>query len=119
MRAAGSCWKEAIPYLLMVRKRVKEPRVDGELAYAYARVGDGGALEEFISGPHLAALQAVGDRLFDVRGPVFCFAACCLPLAARRLLLAACCSLLLAACCSLLAARCLLLLARPGRGWGR
>lgn len=32
---------------------------------AYARTGDLGALEEFISGPHQANLQSVGDRCFD------------------------------------------------------
>ena len=37
-------------------------QVDTELVYAYAKNKDLGALEEFITGSHLANLQAVGDR---------------------------------------------------------
>ena len=49
-------------YLLMVRKKQKEPRVDTELVYAYARVGLMGALQQFIASTHQANLQACGDR---------------------------------------------------------
>lgn len=52
-------------YLLMVRKKVKEPAVDTELAYAYARNKELGALEEFITGQNSANLQTVGDRSFE------------------------------------------------------
>ncbi|PSC73488.1 clathrin heavy chain [Micractinium conductrix] len=52
-------------YLLMVRKKVKDPKVDTELVYAYAKNKDLGPLEEFITGSHLANLQAVGDRCFE------------------------------------------------------
>jgi clathrin heavy chain len=52
-------------YLLMVRKKVKDPKVDTELVYAYAKNKDLGPLEEFITGTHLANLQAVGDRCFE------------------------------------------------------
>ena len=52
-------------YLVMVRKKVKDPAVDTELAYAYARNADLGALEEFIAGSNLANLQAAGDRAFE------------------------------------------------------
>jgi clathrin heavy chain len=52
-------------YLLMVRKKVKDPAVDTELAYAYAKNKELGALEEFISGSHSANLQTVGDRAFE------------------------------------------------------
>ena len=38
------------------------PQVDTELVYAYAKNKDLGPLEEFITGTHLANLQAVGDR---------------------------------------------------------
>ena len=51
-----------LPILLQVRKKQKEPRVDTELVYAYAKVGQTGQLEEFISGTHQANLQACGDR---------------------------------------------------------
>ena len=45
-----------------VRKKLKEPRVDTELVYAFAKVGQTGQLEEFINGTHQANLQACGDR---------------------------------------------------------
>mmetsp|Transcript_40808 Transcript_40808/g.97020 ORF Transcript_40808/g.97020 Transcript_40808/m.97020 type:complete len:1701 (-) Transcript_40808:29-5131(-) len=56
---------DLVKYLLMVRKRVKEPQVDTELIYAYARTDALGALEEFINGTHTANLQSAGDRCFD------------------------------------------------------
>ena len=37
-------------------------QVDTELVYAYAKNKDLSPLEEFITGTHLANLQAVGDR---------------------------------------------------------
>ena len=49
-------------YLVMVRKKVKDSKVDTELVYAYARTSQLGPLEEFISGTHQANLQSVGDR---------------------------------------------------------
>lgn len=52
-------------YLTMVRKKVKDPKVDSELAYAYAHNKDLAALEEFIVGQQLANLQQVGDRAFE------------------------------------------------------
>lgn len=54
-------------YLTMVRKKVKDAKVDSELAYAFAAQGDLAALEDFIGGSNQANLQAVGDRLFEVR----------------------------------------------------
>jgi clathrin heavy chain len=48
----------------MVRKKVKDPKVDTELAYAHAATRDIAGLEEFIAGTHLASLQDVGDRCF-------------------------------------------------------
>ena len=52
-------------YLLMVRKKVKDPAVDTELVYAYARNKEISALEEFIAGSNTANLQAAGDRAFE------------------------------------------------------
>lgn len=59
--AAGS-WEELVKYLLMVRKKLRDAKVDSELAYAYARVGDLAALDEFITSNTQANLQSVGDR---------------------------------------------------------
>ncbi|CAM6046417.1 unnamed protein product [Sphagnum compactum] len=58
-------YEDLVKYLLMVRKKVKEPRVDSELIYAYAKIDRLGDIEEFILQPNVANLQSVGDRLFD------------------------------------------------------
>lgn len=58
-------YEDLVKYLLMVRKKQKDSKVDTELVYAYAKTNQMGALEEFISATHQANLQACGDRLFD------------------------------------------------------
>lgn len=58
-------FEELVKYLLMVRKKVKEPKVDSELIYAYAKTGRLGEIEEFIATPNAANLQNVGDKCFD------------------------------------------------------
>lgn len=67
IRAAeqANVYDDLVRYLLMVRKKVKEQRVDSELIYAYAKVDKLGEIEEFILQPNVANLQNVGDRLFD------------------------------------------------------
>lgn len=67
IRAAeiASVYHDLVKYLLMVRKKVKEPKVDSELIYAYAKIDRLGEIEEFIVTPNVANLQGVGDRLFD------------------------------------------------------
>lgn len=64
-RTAGAHYDDLVKYLLMVRKRVKEPKVDTELAYAYAKTGALGDLDAFVHGTHQANLQSAGDRCFD------------------------------------------------------
>ncbi|KAL2317475.1 hypothetical protein Fmac_031351 [Flemingia macrophylla] len=49
----------------MVRQKNKEPKVDSELIYAYARIDRLGEIEEFILMPNVANLPNVGDRLYD------------------------------------------------------
>lgn len=56
---------DLVQYLLMVRKKVKEPKVDAELVYAYARIDQLAEIEDFIASPNVANLQSVGDRLFE------------------------------------------------------
>lgn len=63
-KLSGS-YDDLVKYLLMVRKKVKESKVDSELAYSYCKVNNLSALEEFIAVPHQANLQSVGDRAFD------------------------------------------------------
>lgn len=46
----------------MVRKKIKDSKVDSELVFAYAKTGQLGPLEEFISGAQQANLQTAGDR---------------------------------------------------------
>ena len=60
--AATDSFESLVKYLLMVRKKVKDSKVDTELVYAYARTSQLGPMEEFISGTHQANLQSVGDR---------------------------------------------------------
>ncbi|KIY92313.1 clathrin, heavy polypeptide, partial [Monoraphidium neglectum] len=64
-KSSGSHYDDLVKYLLMVRKKVKEPKVDTELVYAYAKTNALGDLDTFIHGTHQANLQSVGDRLFD------------------------------------------------------
>lgn len=54
--------------------RPPHPQVDTELVYAYAKNKDLGPLEEFITGSHLANLQAVGDRCGVLGGAAWALA---------------------------------------------
>ncbi|MED6187585.1 hypothetical protein PIB30_077852, partial [Stylosanthes scabra] len=58
-------YHDLVKYLHMVRQKSKEPKVDGELIYAYAKIEALGEIEEFILMPNVANLPHVGDRLFD------------------------------------------------------
>uniref|UniRef100_A0A7S0V4E8 Clathrin heavy chain n=1 Tax=Polytomella parva TaxID=51329 RepID=A0A7S0V4E8_9CHLO len=62
---SGNAYDELVNFLLMVRKKVKDAKVDTELVYAYAKIENLAALEEFIAGTHQAQLQSCGDRCFD------------------------------------------------------
>ncbi|KVI04842.1 Armadillo-type fold [Cynara cardunculus var. scolymus] len=59
------CYHDLVKYLLMVRQKTKESKVDSELIYAYAKIDRLSDIEEFILMPNVANLQNVGDRLFD------------------------------------------------------
>ncbi|CAL5424607.1 unnamed protein product [Camellia sinensis] len=58
-------YHDLVRYLLMVRQKTKEPKVDSELIYAYAKIDRLGDIEEFILMPNVANLPNVGDRLYD------------------------------------------------------
>ncbi|KZV23799.1 clathrin heavy chain 1-like [Dorcoceras hygrometricum] len=58
-------YHDLVKYLLMVRLKTKEPKVDSELIYAYAKIDRLGDIEEFILMPNVANLPSVGDRLYD------------------------------------------------------
>jgi clathrin heavy chain len=49
----------------MVRQKAKEPKVDSELIFAYAKTDKLTDIEEFILMPNVANLQNVGDRLYN------------------------------------------------------
>jgi clathrin heavy chain len=61
----ADCYEDLVKYLTMVRKKVKDAKVDTELVYALAKTVQLGALEEFISSPNAANLAAAGDRCFE------------------------------------------------------
>ncbi|KAB1217632.1 Clathrin heavy chain 1 [Morella rubra] len=67
IRAAedANVYHDLVRYLLMVRQKAKEPKVDSELIYAYAKIDRLSDIEEFILMPNVANLQNVGDRLYD------------------------------------------------------
>ncbi|PON57561.1 Clathrin, heavy chain [Parasponia andersonii] len=67
IRAAedANVYPDLVRYLLMVRQKTKEPKVDSELIYAYAKTDRLAEIEEFILMPNVANLQNVGDRLYD------------------------------------------------------
>jgi clathrin heavy chain len=61
----GDVYHDLVRYLLMVRQKTREPKVDSELIYAYAKIDRLGEIEEFILMPNVANLPVVGDRLYD------------------------------------------------------
>lgn len=58
-------WEDLVKYLQMARKKSREPSIESELVYAYAKTNRLADLEEFISGPNNADLSKIGDRCFD------------------------------------------------------
>ncbi|GFY82280.1 clathrin, heavy chain [Actinidia rufa] len=63
IRAAENAdvYHDSVRYLLMVREKTKEPKVDSELIYAYAKIARLGEIEEFILMPNVANLPNVDD----------------------------------------------------------
>lgn len=57
--------EDLIRFLMMARKKVREPVVESELILAYAKTNRLLELEEFISTPNIAQIQVIGDRCFD------------------------------------------------------
>ena len=67
IREAGKlkAYNDLARYLHMVRQKVKEPQVDSELLYAYAKMDRLEDIAEILAQPNVANLLAVGDRLFN------------------------------------------------------
>eukprot|EP01137_Pigoraptor_chileana_P023616 Opistho-2@90187 len=58
-------FEDLVRYLQMARKKSREPLIETELIFAFAKTNRLADLEEFISGPNIAQIQIVGDRCFD------------------------------------------------------
>lgn len=59
-------YDELVKYLEMCIKKIKEPRIESELVYAYAKTHKLSELEEFISTPGCCAnVLDTGDRCFN------------------------------------------------------
>lgn len=56
---------DLIDYIKMARSKVKDPALDNEVIYCYARTEKYSAMEEFITGSHVAKVGEAGDRCFD------------------------------------------------------
>ena len=57
-------YNELIGFLQMCRKVTRDPHVDTELIYCFAKIGSNREISEFISSPNYAQIQQVGDRCF-------------------------------------------------------
>jgi len=59
-------WEELQEFLKMARTEggLKDPIVDTELIYAYAKSNHLAELEDFVASPNVAQIQVVGDRCF-------------------------------------------------------
>ncbi|KJE97309.1 clathrin heavy chain 1 [Capsaspora owczarzaki ATCC 30864] len=60
-------FEDLVRYLQMARKKAREPYVETELIFAFAKTNRLADLEDFISGPNVAQIQQVGDRCYDER----------------------------------------------------
>jgi len=58
-------FEDLVKYLQMCRKKLKEPIIESELIYAFAMTNHLADLEEFVTSPNCADIQAVGDKCFD------------------------------------------------------
>lgn len=58
---------DLIKYLLMARKKVREPMIESELILCYAKTNKLAELEEFISTPNIAQIQVVGDKCYAAK----------------------------------------------------
>jgi len=65
-KADDSFFEALVTFLEMCVKKMKDPLVESELVYAYAKVDNLSQLEEFISNPSCTAnILDTGDRCFD------------------------------------------------------
>ncbi|TPX38293.1 hypothetical protein SmJEL517_g00095 [Synchytrium microbalum] len=60
-------YDDLVRFLQMARKKLRDPVVESELLFAYAKVNRLADVEEFISTPNIAQIQAVGERCYTER----------------------------------------------------
>ena len=58
---------ELIPFLDMARETLREPIIDGALINCYSSLDRLSDIEKFVSGPNVADLEAIGDKLFEAK----------------------------------------------------
>lgn len=59
--------EELVPYLLMARKTLQEPAVDGALVNAYASLDRLDDMEKFLKQSNVADLEEIGDKLYKAK----------------------------------------------------
>jgi clathrin heavy chain len=72
-------FEDLIRYLQMARKKAREPVVESELIFAFAKTNRLADLEEFINSPNVAQISNIGERCFDQKlfeAAKLLFAAC-------------------------------------------
>jgi len=60
----GDLFEDLIKFLLVARAKLKNPLLDNELIYSYAKTDKLGELEDFINGKNNAKYPEIGERLF-------------------------------------------------------
>ncbi|CEP17142.1 hypothetical protein [Parasitella parasitica] len=57
-------YEDLVRYLQMARKQSREPFIETELLYAFAKTERLADMEDFLASPNIAQIQEVGDRCF-------------------------------------------------------
>ncbi|RKP29280.1 clathrin heavy chain [Metschnikowia bicuspidata] len=59
--------EDLVEYLDMARESLPEPAIDNALINCYASLGRLSDIEKFVTGPNVAALNEIGDKLFEAK----------------------------------------------------
>lgn len=57
--------EELISYLVMARKTLREPAIDGQLLFSYAATDKLFDMKEVINSPNVADIESIGDKLYE------------------------------------------------------
>lgn len=60
-------YDDLVRYLQLARKQAREPYIETELLFAYAKTERLADMEDFIAAPNIAQIQQVGDRCFQAQ----------------------------------------------------